>query len=204
MATGFVFAQENAGNDNLSTIQFGATLKVHQSNIRGIHDYSKARIAPAIGVFAQIPLNSRVENNIYFVPQLEFSMEGENAKEPKGDQKFHFSYINVPLYLKYYFGFNKENTNKNLFVMAGPKFGFAVSEKREGAVYNPQDIAAEGHHKKFNLAASVGGGYRFTENFEGYLRYDHGFTKAYDNYTLQKTYNYQLGAGINYIFGTNK
>ena len=49
LLSGFSFAQE---------VRWGATANVHSSSIEGIHDFSRGRIAPSVGLFMEIPLET--------------------------------------------------------------------------------------------------------------------------------------------------
>lgn len=198
------FAQETPTTKIPEKHRFGVTANVHQSNIRGIHDYSKGRIAPAFGAVANISLQNQSRFSLptssdkwYFQPVLEVSLEGEKADDPKGEVKYYNNMINLPLYMKYYFNISKEKAHYDWFVMAGPMLGFSIGDKIDGTVPTVADATAE--MKKFNAGASVAAGYVASQDLELFLRYDHGFTKAYGNYDLYNTYNYKLALGINYF-----
>ena len=69
----FFFSQE---------FKWGMTGNVHSSSIEGIHDFSRGRIAPSLGFFAEIPLETFQRSiysplRYYIFPVLEYSMEGE-------------------------------------------------------------------------------------------------------------------------------
>jgi len=73
LLSGFSFAQE---------VRWGATANVHSSSIEGIHDFSRGRIAPSVGLFMEIPLETFQRSiyaplRYYIYPVVEFSMEGE-------------------------------------------------------------------------------------------------------------------------------
>lgn len=180
-------------------VQFGATVKGHLSHIRGIHAESKGRIAPSAGVFAQIPLASGTSSGFYFVPQLEVSMDGEKNSATGGEQKLYYTFLNMPLFVKYYFQFCSADSGKGFFAMAGPKIGFSLGEKIEGSSFTQTEVAVHHSFKKSNFGFAVGAGYHFIPQLEAFVRYDHGFTKVYDMYS-GATRHYQLGAGINYVF----
>ena len=73
LLSGFSFAQE---------LRWGAIANVHSSSIEGIHDFSRGRIAPSVGLFMEIPLETFQRSiyaplRYYIYPVVEFSMEGE-------------------------------------------------------------------------------------------------------------------------------
>ena len=205
----FSFAQYTEGQ-----VTWGISANVHQSNIRGIHWNSKGRIAPSVGVFVSIPLESTADRDLYkygrwiLVPQLEYSMDGELNKPETGTQKYFADFISLPVYIKYYFAFNKVD-EKKFFVQAGPQFGVSIHNKATGpsdanSMENKEHVNYVSHHeanfKKANFGISVGTGYQFSDSWEVFARYDQGFSKVYDNYTLYNTNHYKLGVGLNYIF----
>ncbi|RQP12720.1 MAG: PorT family protein [Chryseobacterium sp.] len=198
LAATFITAQ-------LTETRFGVNANIHQSNVGNIHYDSKGRIAPAIGIFAQIPLKKydggeqAAKHRVFFVPQLEFNMAGESDKqEGAGTVKYHNNYINLPLYFKYYFGFQGENGPHNAIVQAGPVVGVAVSQNVNGKALLAEYQAADDNFKNFDLGLSVGLGYRIAPDFEALVRYDYGLLKPYEY--KNRTYNYQLGVGINWLF----
>lgn len=180
-------------------VHFGIMANVHNSNVRGIHDYSKGRIAPAVGVFAEIPFAQRYVSYTHLVPQLEYSMEGERATPSTGDQKFNNDYVNALLMVKHYFAFNKVNENKDFFVLLGPKVGYNLSQKTEGPILYAPDLAAESNFSKVNVGVVLGTGYKFTERFEMFFRYDQGLSSVYKNFE-NKTFAYQFNLGLNFKF----
>lgn len=210
----FLAAGFSAYGQAFADHKIGVTLNGHGSQIHGIHLHSKTRYGAGLGVFTEIPLDAksgdvRNANKFFFVPQLEFSMDGENNNPNTGKQKYHAEFISLPLYFKYYFPFGS-TADDAVFLQLGPQFGFAVASKASGpddmnSSENGYKVNFVQHHndnfKKFNIGASVAVGYRMTENWQAFVRYDHGFTKAYDNNPGgEKTYHYKLGAGLSYIF----
>lgn len=197
-----VFAVVSAlGSTFLSAqaVQFGITANVHHSNVRGIHDYSKGRIAPAVGVFAEIPFAQRYVSYSHLVPQLEYSMEGERATPATGDQKFNNDYVNALVMIKHYFGFNQLNENKKFFVMLGPKVGYNITQKTEGPISHDPDLAAEDNFNKVNIGVVLGTGYQLNDNFELFFRYDQGLSAVYKKFE-NKTFSYQFNLGLNFKF----
>ena len=80
----FFFSQE---------FKWGMTGNVHSSSIEGIHDFSRGRIAPSLGFFAEIPLETFQRSiysplRYYIFPVLEYSMEGEKTILEQGRQYY--------------------------------------------------------------------------------------------------------------------
>ncbi len=182
--------------------KYGVTANIHKGSIVGIHDYSKAKWGAGLGAFAQWPL---VENDIYdsawlyFSPQVEFSMQGENAEPPQGSQKFSHYYVAMPLYIKYFL--HKGNMKRDLFVFAGPRIEYNVYRKKEGAPSYPQFEPQEQKINKFGYGVSFGVGWWAKEDLEIFLRYDRGFSDIYPDYTYRNTYNRLLALGVNFYIG---
>ncbi|WP_313214690.1 porin family protein [Soonwooa sp.] len=182
--------------------KIGVTANIHRSSIVNIHDVSKPAWGGGFGVFGEIPL---VANDIfdsawlYLVPQIEYSMQGENAEpyanQPK--QQFPNHYIGVPIYVKYFF--HPNGWKGPLFVMAGPRAEFLVSHDRKGPEVYPQFVDQEQKINSVGFGLSVGAGLKLSDKLEAFVRFDRGFSKIYPDYkSKSSTYNRLLGIGINY------
>ena len=55
MFSSLLFSQE---------FKWGATANIHSASIEGVHDFSRGRIAPSVGLFAEIPLET-FQRSIY-------------------------------------------------------------------------------------------------------------------------------------------
>lgn len=184
------------------SIKYGVTGNFHKTSIVGIHDRSKGIFGGSVGVFADFAL---VTNDIYdsawlyFTPQLEFAMQGENAKMPNQDlQKYHYNYIGLPLYIKYFI--RNHGYKSDIYLMAGPRLEYMVSDKVSGPT--SLTVAQEENLTKFGYGVSVAAGVKIQENWDIFIRFDRGFANIYPDYTKYSTYNRMLGIGINYYLGT--
>lgn len=190
--------------------KYGITGNFHKGSIVGVHDVSKGAYGGTVGVFAQWPL---VENDVYdsawlfITPQIEYAMGGEIAKaeqESFGIQRFHHDYVAMEVYLKYFF--HKGNMKRDLFAFAGPRIEYLVRQERK---VNPAyDLAYYQYNldntiNKFGYGVSFGLGLKISQQFETYLRYDHGFSKVYPDNNLRHTYNRMLGLGLNFYVKEN-
>lgn len=190
------------GLSNAQEFKYGATANLHKGSIVGIHDVSKGKWGGGIGVFAQWPL---VENDIYdsawlyFSPQLEFSMQGENANPPQGYQKFSHYYVAMPLYIKYFL--HKGNMKRDLFVFAGPRIEYMVYRHKDGPPSYAMFEPSEQRINKFSYGVSFGLGLWVQEDVEVFIRYDRGLSKIYPDYTYLNTYNRLLAVGLNVYLG---
>lgn len=182
--------------------RLGVTANIHKTSIVNIHDYSEANWGAGLGLLGEIPL---VKSDVYdsawlfLSPQLEFSMQGESAAPPQGKQKFPSYYIGLPIYVKYFF--HQGNVKRNFFLMLGPRLEFMVAHSRKGPEVYPMFVDQEKEMNKFGIGASVVAGFKLTDEFEAFVRYDRGFSKVYPDYThVSSNYNHLLGIGVNYYF----
>lgn len=195
---------------NAQDFKYGVTGNFHKGSIVGVHDRSIGKYGGSIGVFAEVPL---VENDIfdsawlYITPQIEYSMQGENAEVKKdvyGLQKFHHDYIAMQVYLKWFF--HKGNMKRDVFLFAGPRIEYLVREDRQ--VDPAYDVV---HYKvnlddeinKFGYGVSFGAGMKVSQKVQAFLRYDRGFSKVYPKNDRNNTYNRLIAVGLNYYLSDN-
>lgn len=182
------------------SFKMGVTGNIHRSSIVNIHDAFKPSWGGGFGVFGEIPLvpNEMFDSAwLYLVPQIEYSMQGENAEPEQGKQQFPNHYIGVPVYVKYFF--HPNGWKGPLFLMAGPRLEFLVSHDRKGPEVYPMFVDQEKKINSFGFGLSVGAGLKLSDNMEAFIRFDRGFSKIYPDYTHKSnTYNRLLGIGVNY------
>ncbi|MGV4415204.1 outer membrane beta-barrel protein [Chryseobacterium sp. T1] len=182
------------------SLKLGVTANFHKTSIVNIHDYSKTPWGGGGGAYAEFTL---VENDIYdsswlyLVPQLEFSMQGENAEPDQGKQKFPFYYVGMPIYLKYFL--HQENIKRNVFFFGGPRLEYLVYNDRKGPEVYDMFKEQEKRVSKLGYGVSLGAGVSVSDNLEVFIRFDRGFSKVYPDYLSGTTYNRLLGIGFNYV-----
>ncbi len=148
-----------------------------------------------IGAVAEVPIFS----NFYFQSELNYTVKGFgvtananidvfNTSLPLGGKarsKFH--YLDVPLLAKAKFG----QQAVQLYLMAGPSFGYALSGEVETRVkalveLKVSDISIDLDdidYERFELSGIVGAGMNIDLNAVQLFadaRYQHGFTELYD------------------------
>ncbi len=192
------------------SLKYGITGNIHRGSIVGVHDRSIGKYGGGLGVFAEIPL---VENDVfdsawlYLVPQIEYSMQGENAEVKKdiyGLQKFHHDYLAMQVYLKWFF--HKGNMKRDLFLFAGPRIEYLVREDRKvDPAYDltHYKVNLDDEIEKFGYGVSFGAGLKITQQWSAFLRYDRGFSKVYPNNDRNNTYNRLIALGVNYYLNEN-
>lgn len=195
---------------NGQTFKYGVTGNFHQGSIAGVHDVSKGNYGGALGGFVQWSL---VENDVfdsawlYIMPQIEYSMQGEHSKaqeEKFGVQRYNYDYIAMQVYLKYFFRRNSEKGD--LFIFAGPKIEYMVREDKKvnpayDLVYYKFNL--DDKVDKFGYGVSFGVGLKVSQQLEGFIRFDRGFSTVYPNNDRNNTYNRLLAVGLNYYLNSN-
>ncbi len=190
--------------------KYGVTGNFHRGSVVGVHDRSDGAYGGGLGVFAQWSL---VENDVfdsawlYITPQIEYSMQGENAKAEEnkyGLQKYHYDYIAMQVYLKWFF--HQGNMKRNLFLFAGPRIEYMVRKSEQvdpayNAVYYKYNL--DDATNNFGFGVSVGVGLKISQHLEAFMRFDRGFSTVYPNNNINNTYNRLLGVGLNYYIQEN-
>lgn len=189
---------------------YGVTANIHKTSILGVHDYSKGKFGAGFGVVGEVGLAATDIGDdyyLFFMPQIEYSMQGENAENEigkYGKQKYHHDYITTGLNIKYVF--HPNNYMSRFFVFGGPRISFLVREKKDvdpafDLVYGKYNLDNEVN--KVDLGIGVGFGAKIDDHFEAFLRYDRGFSKVYPNNDRHHTSNHQLALGLNYFINRN-
>ena len=195
---------------NGQTFKYGVTGNFHQGSIVGVHDVSKGNYGGALGGFVQWSL---VENDVfdsawlYIMPQIEYSMQGEHSKargDKYGAQRYNYDYIAMQVYLKYFFFFFYEKSD--LFIFAGPRIEYMVREDKKvnpayDLVYYKFNL--DDKVDKFGYGVSFGVGLKVSQQLEGFIRFDRGFSTVYPNNDRNNTYNRLLAVGLNYYLNSN-
>ena len=194
LLSGFSFAQE---------VRWGATANVHSSSIEGIHDFSRGRIAPSVGLFMEIPLETFQRSiyaplRYYIYPVVEFSMEGEKTILEQGRQYYRNDFVAFALYGKFHL---YRGYFENFYFMIGPRAAYAVSVNFKGPnIEYESGPLGDDITNKWSFSASGAIGYVVSDNLEIYLRYDQGLSEVYPNYQDHKTWNRLVGVGFSYSF----
>ncbi|WP_419494637.1 porin family protein [Chryseobacterium bernardetii] len=160
----FSFAQKTSNNTASSPVRFGLKAGLNISSLSDSDSKSKAGFYG--GVFANIP----VAQDFSVQPEVLYSGMGAKYKG-NTDLKANLDYIAVPVMLQY-------NALPNLYLEAGPQFGFLVSAK---AKYNSSSVDIKDGLKTFDFGLGLGAGYYFTQNIGVNLRYVAGLTDINKN-----------------------
>ncbi|MDM1555073.1 porin family protein [Chryseobacterium indologenes] len=154
----FSFAQKTSSNTG-SPVRFGVKAGLNVSTVSNYNANSKAGFYG--GLFATIP----VAQDFSVQPEVLYSGMGAKSKYDSSD-KINLDYIAVPVMFQY-------NALPNLYLEAGPQFGFLVSAKAKD---NNGSLDIKDGLKTFDFGLGLGAGYYFTPNIGVNVRYVAGLT----------------------------
>ncbi len=175
MVGSFAFAQQTPAKSS-SPIKFGLKAGMNVSSMTKESDLDDqgSKIGFNAGAFANIPIAS----SFSIQPEVLYSQYGDKFDEVINGTKVswarHHDYITVPVMAQY-------NLLPNLYVEAGPEFGFLVSAKAKIKNETQNETISESSNYKddingFNFGIGLGAGYYFTDNIGLTARYVAGLT----------------------------
>jgi len=175
----FAFAQQT-GNTSSNPVTFGVKGGMNVSSLSkdsGLDD-QKSKIGFNAGVFANIPLAA----SFSVQPEVQYSQYGNKSDFTTLGTKYSAStkldYITVPVMFQY-------NLIPDLYVEAGPEFGFMVSAKNKLKNESNGNSTTSDNYKDnfntFNFGIGLGAGYYFTPNLGLTARYVAGLTDIAKN-----------------------
>ncbi|MDQ0781730.1 porin family protein [Chryseobacterium sp. W4I1] len=173
-ASSLAFAQQTPTSSS-NPVTFGVKGGMNVSSLskdEGLDD-QKSKIGFNAGVFANIP----VAESFSVQPEVLYSQYGAKSDYTVLGNKYSSStkldYIAVPVMFQY-------NLIPNLYVEAGPEFGFLVSAKNKIKNETNGNSSTSDNYKDdlktFNFGIGLGAGYYFTQNFGITARYVAGLT----------------------------
>ncbi|MBO9691208.1 porin family protein [Chryseobacterium sp.] len=173
------FAQQTT-NTSSNPVTFGVKGGMNVSSLSkdsGLDD-QKSKIGFNAGVFANIPLAS----SFSVQPEVLYSQYGNKSDFTALGTKYSAStkldYIAVPVMFQY-------NLIPDLYVEAGPEFGFMVSAKNKLKNESNGNSTTSDNYKDnfntFNFGIGLGAGYYFTPNLGLTARYVAGLTDIAKN-----------------------
>ena len=143
------------------------------------------------GLLAYIP----IANSLVFQPEVVYSGQGSKVSDPSGSGTLSYSYINVPLLIKY-------AHSSGLFIETGPQVGFLMSAKAKSDGVSV-DVKSSAQSTDFSWAFGVG--YKIPEvNLGLDVRYNLGLTNVNKDDTDGKIKNSVFQIGLFYLFSMGK
>lgn len=182
VAGSLAFAQTTTTTTTTTTtstnaVRFGVKAGMNVSSLSndGTLEDQGSKIGFNAGVFANLP----IATSFSIQPEVLYSQYGDkyddvNIAGNRISSARHLDYIAVPVMFQY-------NFIPNLYVEAGPEFGFLVNAKNKLKNETNNDTLNEsGDYKdslnKFNFGLGLGAGYYFTDNIGITARYVAGLT----------------------------
>lgn len=198
-ASSLAFAQQTPKSSS-NPVTFGVKGGMNVSSLskdEGLDD-QKSKIGFNAGVFANIP----IAESFSVQPEVLYSQYGEKSeyKNLLGTQfsaSTKLDYITVPVMFQY-------NLIPNLFVEAGPEFGFMVSAKNKFKNETNGNSTTSDNYKDqlktFNFGIGLGAGYYFTDNLGITARYVAGVTDIFKDNSGDAVRNNTFQVGLAYKF----
>ncbi|WP_160137738.1 porin family protein [Chryseobacterium sp. c4a] len=170
-ASTLAFAQTTSSSPVAFGVKGGMNVSSLSKN-NGLDD-QKSKIGFNAGVFANIP----VATSLSIQPEVLYSQYGNKSDYTLAGTKYSAStkldYITVPVMFQY-------NALPNLYLEAGPEFGFMVSAKNKFKNESSGQSSTTDNFKDnlntFNFGIGLGAGYYFTPNLGITARYVAGLT----------------------------
>lgn len=145
--------------------QYGAKAGLNIANLTNVGGSS------LVGFYVGGYYNAPLAAQFSIQPELLFNGKGSKYTEGGSSVSSHLSYISVPVMFQY-------KATPELYLEAGPEFGFLVGAKEKGSGYS-MDFKSECN--TFDFGLGLGAGYHFTKNIGVTARYVAGFTDILKN-----------------------
>lgn len=206
-ASSLAFAQTTTtATSSSNPVTFGVKGGMNVSSLSKGADLSdsKSKIGFNAGVFANIPLASSfsiqpevIYNDLGSKSTRNYTFLGNDYKD---QYSTNLGYISVPVMFQY-------NALPNLYIEAGPEFGFLVSanDKFKSSTNGNSNVSATNSLNKddfqtFNFGIGLGAGYYFTDNLGITARYTAGVTDIFKNNNGDAVRNNVFQVGLAYKF----
>lgn len=197
-ASSLAFAQQTPSSSS-NPVTFGVKGGMNVSSLskdEGLDD-QKSKIGFNAGVFANIP----IAESFSVQPEVLYSQYGEKSEYRLLNTDYSAStkldYIAVPVMFQY-------NLIPNLYVEAGPEFGFLVSAKNKLKNESNGNSTTSDNYKDrlqtFNFGVGLGAGYYFTPNLGITARYVAGVTDIFKENSGDAVRNNTFQVGLAYKF----
>lgn len=174
---------------------FGAKAGVNLASLSG--DDIDGDINSRVGLYLGVYYEHFLSEQFSVQPELLYSMQGATGEESGNIEGMSYSaestlkldYINVPVMAKYY-------PMPQLFLQAGPQFGFNISAKSKYEVtINGETESDEGDledMKSLELGLGFGAGYKFLDNAGVEARYVIGLSEVAEDADVKNSV-FQVG-----------
>ncbi|WP_370898377.1 porin family protein [Chryseobacterium gossypii] len=205
-AGSLAFSQTTSTSTPVKPVTFGVKAGMNVSSLTDGADLddSKSRIGFNAGVFANIP----VASSFSVQPEVIYNDLGSKVTREttvlgntyKAEYSRNLGYIAVPVMFQY-------NALPNLYLEAGPEFGFLVSAKDKfksstNGNANGSEITEldKDDFNTFNFGIGIGAGYYFLPNLGITARYTAGLTDIYKENSGDSVKNNVFQVGLAFKF----
>ncbi|WP_099769153.1 porin family protein [Chryseobacterium sp. 52] len=213
---GSLLAHAQEKTKSASPVTFGVKAGLNVSNLTQSEGFYEGDQKMKAGFNAGIFVNIPVAEKLSIQPEVVFNQLGSktelqyetffnsNSYSWEYNYKTSLNYLSVPVMVQY-------NILPQLFVEAGPEFGFLLGGREKGDVTTSGNTMAkekisfsnkintEFYHK-FNFGIGIGAGYYFTKNIAATARFTAGITNIYKYKTENAIRNNVFQVGLAYRF----
>ncbi len=168
---------------NAQDINFGIKAGVNLANMMGDDIENNSM---KIGAFGGVYANMSLTDDIFFQPELLYSMQGAEF-EGDTDGKITLDYLNIPLMFQY-------GVTENIRVELGPQVGILLTSETE-----IEDITVDTKDdtKSIDFGVNAGGSYYMENGLSFTLRYSLGLT-TFSEVEEADMKNAVLSVGVGY------
>lgn len=153
-----------------------------------------------LGLRLGVGAKASLDDHISIETGLFYSGKGVKISYPDLEEKWNLSYLDIPILARYGF------SNSNFSLFGGLQPSVLLSSKQTFTINGTeteQDL--NDYLSKFDLAASLGVGYKFDNGFGLDLGYDLGLVNLYnDTIGYMEAKNRVLRLSVNYTFSKKK
>lgn len=165
--------------------EIGVKGGVNFSSITNVN--GKDRISGFGGIF----LHNTLNKHWCIQPELLYSAQGERQFDENGVKNdLNLNYLQLLVMFQYF-------ATRNVFLEAGPQFGYLLQANREGP--SEDKTSVKDNYKKVDVGLNAGVGVWATKNIGFYGRYNFALVDvAKSNEIDRKNRNIELGAAIRF------
>ncbi|MCK7590435.1 PorT family protein [Subsaxibacter sp. CAU 1640] len=175
---------------NSQDVRFGFKAGINISNSSEIETSTNSRTSFHVGGM----MEALYENNFAIQPEIIYSQQGFDYILDGSERIFKFSYIHVPVMIKYY-------ASNSIYVEAGPQIGYLNTARLETVIEGEnKDIDIKEGMRSNDLSLNIGVGILFKNGINLNARYSYGLTNVVSGLPHDKFKNRIIQMSIGYLF----
>lgn len=178
------------GFSNAQEVKFGAKAGLSVTTVTGGEFSAGSKVGFHVGGLAEIKFGEKFA----IQPELLYSTKGASYSLFGLDQKVNYSYIDIPVMVKYY-------VIENLSIEAGPQVGVLMSAKAET---DGESVDIKDDSKGIDFGFNIGAGYKLSNGIMFQARYCLGLADVSEdvegavvNYN-EKNNGFQISVGYQF------